>query len=203
MWRWKDLPYNLACIGGLVAAVELVSYSPAAGGLLGLLSLTLLVGFYVYRRLFHQRIAYITGHGIRVILGGENHPTKEMVEDWTRHVIRLVWLSSRSPYNEKWSNEKILGILKTLWVEFNDTHLPKITWKSAGGPWWIRYIRGYDWDHYVKVSSPHNWYNADISWTYVRDLFYHELAHPLLYLQDPRYYRESEAHERMDQIGVR
>lgn len=200
MWRWQDLPFLLICLAsaGLCGwgAVAADGTAPkVVSAVTGLLFLGGLLTFYLMRWAFIRKVQYITSHGIKVILGERNRPTQDQVEAWTVETVKAIL------QHENWKEEDVAATLKKLWCTFSDEHKIELRWLS-GGKWVTRYVRGYSQEAYFTVGATADWQDTASAWDYVHKLYRHELAHPILYYQDSKYYDEKTAHDRMAEICV-
>jgi hypothetical protein len=105
---------------------------------------------------------YTTEHGIKVILGEKNRPSKEEIELWTKDTISF------------WSNKgfsflgatlmipesKMRIVLSSLWIIFVDQEQI-----SFAGKW----VRGYVDGNTIVITN-----------MYIESLVKHELSHPIL-----------------------
>jgi len=124
-----------------------------------------------------KKADYVTKHGVRVLVGAKNSPSKEAVEMWTSQAMAH-WHTKRkwgteqdarsftyrdSPYNP--SIEDLLAAVFDATAIFHDEEKLSVLG---------RYVRGYSFGNDVAVG-----YRADLG--YVETLFKHELSHVILF----------------------
>lgn len=161
------------CIWGAVVApnigARIASIAP------GIFFLAFIPLWYVVRSK-KTKVDFTTNHGIGCVWGKRNKPARITVEQWTDKIVQH-WAMTAFPRGKKGavllSQEEVLSALKgTICFFVDDEKL------SAFG----RFVRGYTWgSNFVvgrRLDSIEQQGTTD--YTYVRDLFDHEMGHIIL-----------------------
>jgi hypothetical protein len=156
-----------------------------------------LVIFYAWRWSFVKHVNYVTLHGIRVI---GSHVPGALVEEWTGETARKLAISSVG--KEGWKATYLMGKAYGIFAEFRQEHRLTAKWLDAQGNILTRFVRGYALGNLIVIGGPASWSDPQLAWNYVRSLFRHELAHPILYRIDSKYFNENAAHARMGEAGL-
>jgi hypothetical protein len=159
------------CIWGLVAG------TPVEGGskvpMRIVLSLTAAVfaagiPLWYWFRAIKRKFHYVTKHGIYVVMGKVNKPSKLEVEEWTDEVVEfwtdLEFESGAKKGPRKLSKEEVENALQGLTIFFHDKEALSVLG---------RLVRGYSWGREIAIG-----YRPDKP--YIRSLVRHEESHPVL-----------------------